>query len=171
MADQVHLFNGVRYDPIKAIRDSDGKWLSAGWLSKQMSLNNYNKTKPANIGIAVNPGQGSRVGDYMVLEEAINCIPLPKQAEARHFFGLVMEEATPQVHRAVVWRGFLFFKHCALLNPFLQVFWYLDGQVFHLPPPIIPHSPHFPPFPPIFPHFPPFFLSEREVERVTEVPP
>ena len=81
-----------------------------------MSLNNYNKTKPANIGIAVNPGQGSRVGDYMVLEEAINCIPLPKQAEARRFFGLVTEEATPQVHRAVVWRGFGFFKHGALHN-------------------------------------------------------
>ena len=93
MADQVHLFNGVRYVPMKAIRDPDRKWLSAGWLSKQMSLNNYNKTKPANIGIAVNPGQGSWVGDYMVLEEAINCIPLLKQAEARRFFGLVMEEA------------------------------------------------------------------------------
>ena len=53
-----------------------------------MTLNNYNKTKPANIGIAVNPRQGSQVGDYMVLEEAINCIPLPKQAEARRFFGL-----------------------------------------------------------------------------------
>ena len=64
MADQVHLFNGVRYVPIKAIRDPDRKWLSAGWLSKQMSLNNYNKTKPADIGIVVNPGQGSRVGDW-----------------------------------------------------------------------------------------------------------
>ena len=34
MADQVHLFNGVRYVPIKAIRDPDRKWLSAGWPSK-----------------------------------------------------------------------------------------------------------------------------------------
>ena len=67
MADQVHLFNGVRYVPIKAIRDSDRKWLSAGWLVKQITLNNYNKTKPANIGIAVNPGQGIRLGDYMGL--------------------------------------------------------------------------------------------------------
>ena len=41
MADQVHQFKGVRYVPIKAIRDSDRKWLSAGWLSKQMALNNY----------------------------------------------------------------------------------------------------------------------------------
>ena len=94
MADQVHQFKGVHYVPIKAIRDSERKWLSAGWLSKQMTLNNYNKTKPANIGIAVNPVQGSRVGDYMVLEEAINCVPLPKQAEARRFFSLAMEEAT-----------------------------------------------------------------------------
>ena len=45
MADQVHLFNGVRHVPIKAIRDPDRKWFSAGWLSKQMSLNNYHKTK------------------------------------------------------------------------------------------------------------------------------
>ena len=30
MADQVQLFNGVRYVPIKAIRDPDRKWLSAG---------------------------------------------------------------------------------------------------------------------------------------------
>ena len=51
-----------KYVPIKATKDSDRKWLSAGWLSKQMTLNNYNKTRPANIGIAVNPGQGSRVG-------------------------------------------------------------------------------------------------------------
>ena len=77
MADQVHQFKGVRYVPIKAIRDSDRKWLSAGWLSKQMTLNNYNKT--------------------------------------------FLHQLTP--------------------------------------------------ISPIFPHFPPFFLSEREVERVTEVPP
>ena len=30
MANQVHLFNGVRYIPIKAIRDSNRKRLSAG---------------------------------------------------------------------------------------------------------------------------------------------
>ena len=67
--------------------------------------------------------------------------------------------------------------------PFLQVFWYLDGQgnkfstFLHQLSPIFPIFPHFPPFPPISPpffpispHFPPFFLSEREVERVTEVP-
>ena len=41
---------------------------------------------------------------------------VPKQAEARRFFGLIMEEVTPQVHRAMVWHGFLLFQHCALLN-------------------------------------------------------
>ena len=60
---------------------------------------------------------------------------------------------------------------------FLQVFWYLDGQgnnfstFLHQLTPISPFFPHFSPFPPISPHFPPFFLSEREVERVTKVPP
>ena len=90
MADQVHPFKGVRYVPVKVIRDPERKWLSAGWLSKQMTLNNYKKSKPANIGVSVEPGQGSRAGDYMVLEEALNCIP--QQAEARRFFGFVNEE-------------------------------------------------------------------------------
>ena len=80
MADQVHLFNGVRYVPIKAIRDSDRKWCKCRFF-----------------------------GTWMVKEISF--------------------------------------------------------------PPSSTNYPPFSPFFPIFPHFPPFFLSEREVEWVTEVPP
>ena len=49
MADQVHPFKGVHYVPIKAIRNPEQKWLSVGWLSKQMMLNNY-RASPVTLG-------------------------------------------------------------------------------------------------------------------------
>ena len=55
-----------------------------GWLLQQMTLNSYKMSKPRDIGISVDPGQGHRVGDYTVLEEAIKSIPLPKHAEGPH---------------------------------------------------------------------------------------
>ena len=35
--EDVHVFEGVAYVPIKFIRDKQRDWVSAGWLSKQMA--------------------------------------------------------------------------------------------------------------------------------------
>ena len=66
----------VRCIPIKVIQDPARKGVSDAWLSKQMSYNEYKKSRPRGIGSSVDTGQGSRVGDYMVWAEALKCIPV-----------------------------------------------------------------------------------------------
>ena len=49
-------------------RKNGGKW--------------YPKKKPTDIGLTVTPGLDSRAGDYMQLNQALNCLPLDKKLEA-----------------------------------------------------------------------------------------
>ena len=35
--DNVHTFEGLHYIPINVIRGDERKWVSVGWLSKQMA--------------------------------------------------------------------------------------------------------------------------------------
>ena len=41
--ENVHVFEGVAYVPIKFIRDKERDWVPAGWLSKQMAHLEYLK--------------------------------------------------------------------------------------------------------------------------------
>ena len=91
--EDVHVFEGVAYVPIKFIRDKQRDWVSAGWLSKQMAHMGYMKIKPTSIGLSVESGIGHRSGDYMRLDQAIQCIPVKKQPEARKYFKDVLPGA------------------------------------------------------------------------------
>ena len=62
MADQVHVFNGVRYVPIEAISDFNRKWLSAGWLSKKMTLNNSTRPSRPTLGLRSTLGKAAGWG-------------------------------------------------------------------------------------------------------------
>ena len=64
--EDVHVFEGVAYVPIKFIRDKQRNWVSAGWLSKQMAHMGYMKVRPTSIGLSVESGVGHRPGDYIV---------------------------------------------------------------------------------------------------------
>ena len=34
--EHIHDWNGVKYVPVKVLQDPTRKWISAGWLSKQV---------------------------------------------------------------------------------------------------------------------------------------
>ena len=62
------------YIPIEVTRDKECKWVSARWLSKQMSYSCYKKKRATEIGLSIIVRLGSRGGNYMQLDQAVGCI-------------------------------------------------------------------------------------------------
>ena len=84
--DDVHIFEGTHYIPIKAIGDKERKWVSGGWLSKWMAHFGYPKKKPTEIGFSVTAGLGRRAGDYMRLERPSAASPIGGALACRGIF-------------------------------------------------------------------------------------
>ena len=69
MTGQVRTSKGVRYVPLKVLRDLERQSLSASCLLKEMKYNKYKKFKPIDTGTSVRSGDGTCLGEYMVLDE------------------------------------------------------------------------------------------------------
>ena len=88
--DMEHLreWNNVKYVPMKVLRDPNRKWLSAGWLSKQVKKLDLQQFKPSQNGLTTGSGEGGRTGEYLKLEDAPLCLPHQKLADFRKTFQL-----------------------------------------------------------------------------------
>ena len=73
---RVRTFGFVSCILLEFIRDKDLKWVSSGWLSKQLSKFECENQKAVNIGFPI-----PVAGEYMELAQAINCIQLDKQSK------------------------------------------------------------------------------------------